>query len=130
MDGTQKLPQRMLDSIRRWHIDRRSDYRCLLLGVAGWMRYVGGIDDAGRAIDVRDPMAEQLQRIVSATEDDSPRVLALTAVFGDALPQNETFVNRLIQAYASLQRLGAKAAVAALKRRNPCAPQSAFPVQA
>ncbi|MEC5317950.1 fructuronate reductase [Brenneria populi subsp. brevivirga] len=116
MDGTQKLPQRMLDSIR-WHIDRGSDYRCLLLGVAGWMRYVGGIDDAGRAIDVRDPMAEQLQQIVSATEDGAPRVralLALTAVFGDALPQNETFFNRLIQAYASLQRLGAKAAVAAL----------------
>ncbi|MFE8153797.1 fructuronate reductase [Brenneria goodwinii] len=116
MDGTQKLPQRMLDSIR-WHISHGSDYRCLLLGIAGWMRYIGGVDDAGQAIDVRDPMAEQLQQIVNATADGEPRVralLALTAVFGEELPQNEAFVNQLIKAYASLQQHGAKAAVAAL----------------
>ncbi|MCG8707164.1 fructuronate reductase [Brenneria sp. 4F2] len=116
MDGTQKLPQRMLDSIR-WHIAHGSDYRCLLLGVAGWMRYVGGVDDAGQDIDVRDPMAEQLRQIVNATEDGEPRVralLALNAVFGEELPQNETLVDQLIQAYASLRQRGAKAAVAAL----------------
>ncbi|PWC21233.1 fructuronate reductase [Brenneria roseae subsp. roseae] len=116
MDGTQKLPQRMLDSIR-WHLRNGSDYRCLLLGVAGWIRYVSGTDDAGQAIDIRDPMAEQLQAIVSATEEGEPRVrglLALTAVFGEDLPQNEAFVAQLIKAYQTLQTRGAKAAVAEL----------------
>lgn len=42
MDGTQKLPQRMLDSIR-WHIAHDHAFPCLALGVAGWMRYVGAL---------------------------------------------------------------------------------------
>ena len=37
MDGSQKLPQRMLDSVR-WHLVHHSDFRLLALGVAGWMR--------------------------------------------------------------------------------------------
>lgn len=40
MDGSQKLPQRMLDSVR-WHLKQGNAYPCLALGIAGWMRYVG-----------------------------------------------------------------------------------------
>ncbi|MBN0904275.1 mannitol dehydrogenase family protein, partial [Pseudomonas aeruginosa] len=55
MDGSQKLPQRMLDGIRV-HLARDSRWPLLALGVAGWMRYVSGTDDAGQTIDVRDPL--------------------------------------------------------------------------
>ncbi len=116
MDGTQKLPQRMMESIR-WHVQHGSDYRCLTLGVAGWMRYVSGVDDNGQAIDVRDPLAEKVQAIVAETADGAARVrglLTLTGVFGEDLPQNEAFVSRLIDAYLTLSQQGAKAAVAAL----------------
>ncbi|STL90351.1 oxidoreductase yeiQ [Escherichia coli] len=51
MDGSQKLPQRMLAGIRI-HQGRETDWSLLALGVAGWMRYVSGVDDAGNAIDV------------------------------------------------------------------------------
>ncbi|WP_192459262.1 mannitol dehydrogenase family protein [Musicola keenii] len=116
MDGTQKLPQRMMESIR-WHVQHGSDYRCLTLGVAGWMRYVSGVDDNGQAIDVRDPLAEKVQAIVAETADGAARVrglLTLTGVFGEDLPHNEAFVSRLIDAYLTLSQQGAKAAVAAL----------------
>ena len=53
MDGSQKLPQRLLDAVR-WHLRHGGDYSGLALGVAGWMRYVGGVDDAGQPIDIRD----------------------------------------------------------------------------
>ncbi|HAN7068535.1 TPA: mannitol dehydrogenase family protein, partial [Escherichia coli] len=36
MDGSQKLPQRMLDSVR-WHLAHDSKFDLLALGVAGWM---------------------------------------------------------------------------------------------
>ncbi|MDR8351602.1 fructuronate reductase, partial [Acinetobacter baumannii] len=49
MDGSQKLPQRMLDGIRV-HLARDSRWPLLALGVAGWMRYVSGTDDAGQTI--------------------------------------------------------------------------------
>ncbi|AHG18694.1 D-mannonate oxidoreductase [Chania multitudinisentens RB-25] len=110
MDGTQKLPQRMLDSIR-WHLQHGGSYAGLALGVAGWMRYVGGIDDAGQAIDIRDPMLPTLQKIVSTSQDNEQRVVALLAlrsVFGEQLPANEKFVAAVTQAYLALRDLGAR----------------------
>ncbi|MFV0547293.1 MAG: mannitol dehydrogenase family protein [Limnobaculum xujianqingii] len=110
MDGTQKLPQRMLDSIR-WHLTDNSNFDCLALGVAGWMRYVGGIDDAGAAIDVRDPMAERLKQVCTSTKDGIERVqglLAVEEVFGTALPQDAHFVEAVSRSYLALMEYGAK----------------------
>lgn len=114
MDGTMKLPQRMLDSVR-WHLQNGGDFSLLALGVAGWMRYVGGVDDAGAVIEIKDPMAEKLAQIVSNSEDGEARVnalLALHSVFGDALAKNAKAVEAIQQAYASLQQHGAKQSVA------------------
>lgn len=75
MDGSQKLPQRMLDGIRM-HLERNTARPLLALGVAGWMRYVSGTDDRGNAIDVRDPLSDKFQAIV-ASSSDAERVSAL-----------------------------------------------------
>ncbi|GAB7267745.1 hypothetical protein DZJ_43030 [Dickeya ananatis] len=49
-----KLPPRLLDSIR-WHLAHNSRFDMLALGVAGWMRYVGGVDEQGQPIEISDP---------------------------------------------------------------------------
>lgn len=49
MDGSQKLPQRLLDPIA-WHIENQSSYRHLALGIAGWMHYVAGVDEQGKKL--------------------------------------------------------------------------------
>jgi fructuronate reductase len=113
MDGTQKLPQRLLESIR-WHRQYGGSHAGLALGVAGWMRYVGGIDDAGQPIDIRDPMLATLQQAVSHSQDGEPRVaalLALKSVFGDQLPADSTFVAEVTRAYLSLRDRGARQTV-------------------
>ena len=110
MDGTQKLPQRMLDSIR-WHIKHNSDFSLLALGVAGWMRYVGGIDDNNQIIDIRDPMSEQLRKVVNTTIDGAERVdqlLKLKTVFGTDLPKNEKLKALLKNYYLALMKNGVK----------------------
>ncbi|XPE44353.1 hypothetical protein ACNKHV_09570 [Shigella flexneri] len=44
MDGSQKLPQRNMDLFAGiWRMT--ASWICLALGVAGWMRYVGGVDE-------------------------------------------------------------------------------------
>lgn len=116
MDGTQKLPQRILDSIR-WHIAHQSDYNLLALAVAGWMRYIGGRDDNQHIIDIRDPMTDSLARLVNDTLDGAARVtalLGLQTIFGQDLPQNRPFVERVTQHYLSLKTLGAKATIASI----------------
>ncbi|MDF2043542.1 MULTISPECIES: mannitol dehydrogenase family protein [unclassified Pantoea] len=112
-DGTQKLPQRMLDSLR-WHLQRGSDCDLLLLGVAGWMRYVGGIDEKGQPIEIRDPMKAQLAECVASSEEGEARVRALLSmreVFGDDLAQNADVVGRLTAWYNKLATQGARATV-------------------
>ncbi|WP_308562371.1 fructuronate reductase [uncultured Klebsiella sp.] len=114
MDGSQKLPQRMLDGIRV-HLDRGSAWPLLALGVAGWMRYVSGTDDAGNAIDIRDPLADKLHTCVSGSNDQQrvAALLSLTEIFGHDLPQNPQFVAQITAAWQQLTRSGARQAIAA-----------------
>ncbi len=119
MDGTQKLPQRMLDSIR-WHLANGSDFACLALGVAGWMRYVGGKDEQGQPIEISDPLREEIAHLVAASTEGEARVQALLqmdSVFGRDLPDNQTFVSAVTQAYLALLAYGARSTVAEVLAR-------------
>jgi mannitol-1-phosphate/altronate dehydrogenase len=41
----------------------------LALGVAGWMRYVGGVDEQGKAIEVSDPLLAVIQQAVAGSAE-------------------------------------------------------------
>lgn len=115
MDGSQKLPQRMLDSVR-WHLVKGSDFSLLALGIAGWMRYVGGVDEQGAAIEVSDPLLTTIQQAVQSSAEGAARVRALLgieAIFGNELPHEKAFVEQVTQAYLQLLDMGAKATLAA-----------------
>ncbi|ENE0103178.1 fructuronate reductase [Escherichia albertii] len=115
MDGSQKLPQRLLDPVRL-HLKNGGSWRHLALGVAGWMRYTQGVDEQGNAIDVVDPMLAEFQKI-NAQYQGAERVkalLGLSGIFADDLPQNADFVGAVTTAYQQLSERGARASVAAL----------------
>ena len=115
MDGSQKLPQRLLDPVRL-HLKNGGSWRHLALGVAGWMRYSQGVDEQGNAIDVVDPMLAEFQKI-NAQYQGAERVkalLGLSGIFADDLPQNADFVGAVTTAYQQLCERGARASVAAL----------------
>ncbi|MRS90926.1 fructuronate reductase [Enterobacteriaceae bacterium RIT714] len=112
MDGSQKLPQRMLDGVRV-HLQRNSAWPLLALGIAGWMRYVSGVDDKGNSIDIRDPLSDKIRGLVE-TSSDAERVsalLTLSEIFGTDLPQNPRFVDAIQQAWQRIARNGARQAV-------------------
>ncbi len=114
MDGSQKLPQRMLDSVR-WHRVHQNAFPLLALGIAGWMRYVGGVDERGNPIEVCDPLLSVIHAAVKGSEEGAQRVTALLgikAIFGEELPQDAVFVEAVMQAYQTLVEKGAKATVA------------------
>src|SRR3954466_1796068 len=73
MDGSQKLPQRLLGTIRD-RLRAGAPIERLALGVAAWMRYVLGIDEAGRPIDLRDPMSARLIDLAQAAGPDADRL--------------------------------------------------------
>jgi len=114
MDGSQKLPQRLLGTIR----DNLQDGRVptgLCLAVAGWMRYVGGVDEKGATIDVRDPLADRLKAASDGAVTPEEKVAALLAVrdvFDEGLAGNAAFRDAVTAAYVSLAGKGARASVA------------------
>ncbi len=114
MDGSQKLPQRILGTVRdRLAAGVVPSGLCLV--VAAWMRYVGGIDEAGRPIDVRDPMADRLRAASDGASDGAGKVAALLAiedVFGADLPRSTAFREAVTEAYGSLTAKGAVTSVA------------------
>ena len=117
MDGSQKLPQRLLGTIRK-RLKAGAPIDHLALGVAAWMRYVTGTDEKGSAIDVRDPLATELKRRAeTAGRDARALVEALTgieAIFGTDLPGDLRFTKPLTAHLASLLDKGAKATAASL----------------
>ncbi|WP_207479267.1 mannitol dehydrogenase family protein [Arenibaculum pallidiluteum] len=117
MDGTQKLPQRLLGTIRE-RLAANQPIDRLALGVAAWMRYVTGRDERGEAIDVRDPMAPRLAAIAAEAGTDPAALvrgyLALREVFGDDLPRSPAFAEPVTAALGRLFAQGARRTVEAM----------------
>jgi fructuronate reductase len=117
MDGSQKLPQRLLGTIRA-RLDAGGSFTRLALGVAAWMRYVTGVDEAGAPIDVRDPMAMRLRGIADAAGPNAARLarelLAVSEIFGTDLATNGAFSEEVATHLAALFADGAKAVVSRL----------------
>jgi fructuronate reductase len=116
MDGSQKLPQRLLGTIRD-RIAADEEFFRLALGVAAWMRYVVGIDEKGENIDVRDPLALRLMAIAADAGTDPEALfqglVGLSEVFGTDLAGNEDFGDAVVPALESLFEEGSAATVEA-----------------
>jgi fructuronate reductase len=113
MDGSQKLPQRLLGTARDL-IAMGRPFGRVAFGIAAWMRYVTGIDEKGAPIDVRDPLAGTLRKIADEAGPDAarlaPALLSVEAVFGRDLAADPRFAGPVTAALDQLFRVGAKAA--------------------
>lgn len=130
MDGSQKIPQRLLAPIR----DRMAagqPFPRLALGVAAWLHFLRGYDEAGNAFPIEDPLAQPLAAVMAEaarqTEklfDARPReqarvrtIAGFSPVFGD-LAQSAVFVDTVA---ARLELLCAHGVTGALTRVNGAA---------
>ncbi len=115
MDGTQKVPQRFLQTIR-YSLDNGIAIEGLCLALAAWIRYASGIDEQSKEIDVRDPLKQQLadvwQRAGTDLENVMDGFLSLRSVFDKELASNPTFRATLLAALEKLFAEGAKSSVA------------------
>ena len=115
MDGSQKLPQRLLGTVRD-NLAAGRPIELLALAVAGWMRYVSGVDETGREIKVSDPLASEFARIAGRHRGDAPALvrefLSLRAIFGDDLDADPRFAGKVMSWLSALYADGAARTVA------------------
>lgn len=100
MDGTQKLPIRILSTVHDALASGKPVDR-LCLPLAAWMRFVRRCATRGEVID--DPLASRLTQIghacTGSAAADLPRFLALNAMFPAALRSEPRFIKPLASAY-------------------------------
>jgi len=121
MDGSQKLPPRILEPIRirleqGWAIDRHA------IVVAAWIQYLSGRNERGEKYDVVDlrlpRLTQALQKAGAAPRDQVAAVAGFNEIFGRVLPRNPVFINSIAVALESLQARGVMATVAAAQKHE------------
>jgi fructuronate reductase len=113
MDGSQKLPQRLLGTVED-RLRKHASIARLALAVAAWVRFLGGKDDRGRAIEVSDPRARELTAWAEMSQSDDEIVANLvdrSGIFPAAVQQSEIFRRELVQAVALLRGVGVREAL-------------------
>jgi fructuronate reductase len=109
-DGSQKLPPRLLGTVRD-RLRSGAPIERLALAVAGWMRFVSGRDEVGRPIELNDPMARRLRALADAAGADASRLasalLGVGEIFGADLPHDRRFTSAVERSLAELFEKGA-----------------------
>jgi len=120
MDGSQKLPQRLLAPMRENLAAGRPVERAAL-AVAAWMRYVYGCDEQGAPIEVSDPLAARFAAAAAAHRDDpggfAHALLGIEAIFGAELRDDPRFTAPVVEALRALFSDGARRTVERVNAR-------------
>jgi fructuronate reductase len=113
MDGSQKLPQRLLAAIAV-RLQRNLPVEMQSLAVAAWMQWQTGKDDTGNAHIVDDPLAHITAAKLQGTRDAKSRaaaLLSIEAIFPPALAANQVFRDTLVKWLDMLMTKGSRATI-------------------
>lgn len=127
MDGSQKIPQRLLAPIRD-RIAAGQPFPRLALGVAAWLHFLRGYDETGNAFPIEDPLAPALAEVMARAARETENlfdartrerqrvaiIAGFAPVFGD-LAQSPVFIETVA---AQLELLCAHGVTGALSRVN------------
>jgi fructuronate reductase len=106
MDGSQKLPLRVLPSVRA-NLRLGLPIERLALTVAAWIGYLAGIADDGSAFTPDDPLRDRLQPLARAADsrDAVAAIVGQGDIFGD-LADSELLIRKAAAALERLRTLG------------------------
>ncbi len=103
MDGSQKIPQRWLGTVRD-RLAAGAPIERLAMAVAAWLHFLRGVDEAGQRYAIDDPLAGAL----AALGDDAQALCGFAPVFGE-LGREPRFVAPVARALQALRSNGVRA---------------------
>lgn len=113
MDGSQKVPQRWLNSVRAL-LAQNGDPTLFYFAIAAWLRFVQGEDEQGNAIEISDPLADQFAALSSDKDKYVTSFIQQKAIFGDDLPSNPSFIEGVAAHYNNIVSDGIQSVLASL----------------
>ena len=93
MDGTQKLPQRLVEPAMV-ALTRGLPLEAYAFAAAAWMRYVLGMNESGQKYALRDPREAEISRLIGGAGDAGSivdRLLGLPGLFSEELSDSDTW---------------------------------------
>ena len=118
MDGSQKLPQRLLGSVRA-RLATGAPIERLALALAAWLHYLRGVDELGASHAIQDPLAPALAdhfaraEATASVRDGVALFTSFAPVFGE-LGREPRFVDAVALQLARLRQRGVLATLEAL----------------
>ena len=109
-DGSQKLPYRLLDTIRE-ALDAGRTLERLAVPVAAWILFVER--QARSGIEIVDPMGAELAEIGRGGGDSVPRLLALRQIFPEGLASDARLRSAIAAAAEAMRSEGPRARLTA-----------------
>jgi fructuronate reductase len=109
MDGSQKLPQRLIRPLQQ-QLQQQGSIDGLCLAIAAWIRYTAGVDEAGTTYSVADPLAQKLQQLhqqsAPTAQSAMDNLLGIREVFPAELCDEKLFVETCTYYLDSLLKKG------------------------
>ena len=118
-DGSQKLPQRLVGTVRD-NLSAGRSFELVAFGIAAWLRYVMASGESGAPHRLDDPWADQLSAIVARGRDPvaiAAGLLEFRPVFG-CIGSVEPVRAAVVRLLRDLVERGTHEAVAKLLRRT------------
>lgn len=110
MDGSQKIPNAIVPPLEI-QLENGGSIRWMAFAIAGWYRYLRGIDEAGVKIDIVDPLAGKLIDAASTEPTDATPLLTMTEIFGPKLGTNQQLVAATNTALQEINAMGMRDAL-------------------
>jgi fructuronate reductase len=108
MDGSLKVPVRLIATLNACRAANKPR-DAIVLAIAAWMRWLGGIDEAGQAYELQDPMKLSLLPLADPKLSAAQRVsslLDIESVFGTELRSDQKLHAELTSQLEMLESQG------------------------
>jgi mannitol 2-dehydrogenase len=114
-ESSDRIPKFLLPVLRA-NLASGGDIRCTVAVLAGWARYVEGVGEDGRPIEVVDPLRERLMAAARRQADDPLAFVSDRELFGD-LVDDARFTGTYVATLELVRTRGARAALEEVLRR-------------
>ncbi len=106
MDGSQKIPQRIINSLA-YQYEKKGQYSHLLASLSGWLYYIQGYTENGQAIEIQDPMIEKLKSLYHLSHDAFiHKILSDSEIFGSFFADKTELIKKIIMQNEMMREMG------------------------
>ncbi len=113
LDGSSKLPNSIVPPLEH-QLAAGGSIKWIAFALAGWYRYLEGVDESGAVIEVSDPMSETLVALAKGHPNDPNQLLAAENIFGKHLAANTRLMVAVKEALDAIHSLGTRQALTKL----------------